>query len=60
MALGAGAVARAVLRRCRGELAYWSRLRQSARRDEARLALVRLREASGLLEGAPEVAMERI
>ena len=54
---GAGAVARAVLRRCRVELQYWQRLRDRSRHNEAKLVLARLQEASGLLDGAPAAAV---
>ena len=53
-------VAHEVLHRCRSRLAYFQRLRVRHRRREAKNMMSVIREAERQIEGAPQLAMERI
>ena len=59
-AWGAERVAHEVMARCRSRLCYWSKLAERQSRREAQTMLDQVREAERLVEGAPQIAMERI
>ena len=57
---GAERVAHEVMARCRSRLCYWSKLAERQSRREAQTMLDQIREAERSVEGAPQIAMERI
>ena len=59
-AQGAEKVAHEVLAKCRGRLQYWTSLAARQTNKEAKALMAQVREAERQVEGAPQVAMERI